>query len=466
MSTYTVEISLGPDGAAPTHSWTINSGDVPNPADTTQVLDDLNLTWSIPEDQPFPAQPDPQSARVALLLDDANELADIGVGDVGNVRVTSAGTLLWQFSGRIAQPTATIVRRVDAAGNTVRKVRMEIPLVDFIVDLADLKISGDWPAETYAARAAHIEAAFIAAGGPSVFPNPGASTIQLDAQTVTNESALDFLVGFMNQIYVGAQDRNIVSIDVTDDTGAYTVNPETTLVAPGQQPYAPGVLTLAAHLLGVTFDGATPAPAGLTVDSGRVEESSITFTALKFDAIRRVIVTGATVGTVIAERAGIKGRDLAQSTIVADPAMVAASAELYLPEPDTVRWTLDQFTWRPTDADLAGLDYPLNVPSQITSDTQRRILLAQVAIANVDPAIIPGSDSPFYGGSLSQLTLRIFRGNVLVTGRLARRLRTAPLRTVTWADVQVNFPTVHWSSGTDTADPTLSWYEARLARKM
>ena len=467
MSNYEVQIGLGAAGAGSVHSWLIDDGDVPDPGDTTQVLDGLTIGWTLPEAEPFPTQPDPMQARLTLLLDDVAELEDIGVGDIGNITVRSAGNVIAQFSGRMAQPTARPVRLVEA-GVTVQKVRYEIPLVDFLVDLVGVRITAAWPAETAAARAAHIQDAILAAGGPVVNLNMAAVATAFEAAVITNQTARDVLDAFLAQVNddPAATGRRILRAAVVDDTGAYTVVTDT-LTGTALVPTAPGVLSLVANKLSLVFDGASSAPAGLVIDAGRVDEDSVAFTALKYAAVSKVRVASATAlwGTVEAAN-GLPGVQLDLVSDLTNQADADAMADLYLPAADDTRWTMDNFTWRPTDADLSGLDYPFNVPSQGADATSRRIPAAQVVVNDIATHINPGNDNPFYAGTLSSLLLTIKNKTVLVTGRLARRLNTSNTKCVTIADIGFNFPTVKIRTGTNFVDPTLSIYEAKLARKM
>jgi hypothetical protein len=468
VSTYTVVIELGPTWDAPTHTWTINSGDIPNPVDTSQVLDGLTITgFSLPEQDPYPTQPDPARGNLQLLLDDVSELADISVGDVCNIEISSAGTLVAQWSGRIAQPSASLVRRLNAAGNQVQKVLYSIPLVDFLVDLAELPISGVWPQEPAASRLANIKAAIIAAGGPTVgLTGPPAGGFTLEALTVVEQSALDVINDVFRQV---PKDYGRAILYAWADASAgssYFVSETYFRGVSATTP--PGKLTLTAHKLGLTFDETASLPAGLLLDSGRVPESGISFTALKYNTVSTVKVTGS-FGTVVLSN-GLPGRTVVMSSTLVDADDARAMAAMYLPPADDIGWQMDAFTWLPTDADLAALDFPLFEP------TLRRSIIAfphdrfsrwmQVVIEPISPAINPGSDSSFYGGTLSALTLTIKRGAVSFSGRIARRLLTSAGNTGTVGDVVANFPTVKLKTGTDIVDPTLSVYEAKLARKM
>jgi hypothetical protein len=476
MSTYHVDISLAPAGSAPTHTWAIDSGDPADETATSQVLDGLVLSWAQPENEPFPAQPDPATLRLSLLLDDATELSDIGVLDVANVEISSGGTVLAQLSGQIGQLTAAQVRRRDpATGNIVLKTRFDILVVEFLAELADVKVTATFASESINARQANVLHAIEAARGrPFTSWNLGGDGVNaaiLEAVTYTNASALDVLNDLMaDWADVGAiTDRLVLYALVNDDTGDWSPAARELRPASGAPSYSasypPGVLQVTAHQLDLAFDGATPAPAGLAIDVGQVELDSVGWVALKYATIARVTLTGPTLGALSIGNGQI-GAEYARQTKLTTAADALVLARWLLPPADETRWTLDTFKWHPTDAELAAMDYPIGPQSNVSSVTSYMIERAPVALINIPDGIQPAGPSPFYGGTLSALTLTITGGNVIVSGKIARRIITHPSRSVTIADVAANFPTVKLKTGTDVVAPTLSIYEAKLARKM
>lgn len=478
MSTYTVNVALAPaGGTSPTHTWTVESGDPADEMATSQVLDGLSVVWKFPESGPYPCQPDPAQVRLQLLVDAATQLDDIAEGDVAFVEVLSDGTLISRQSGRIADASLTPVKR-----GGVFKARLELLFVDFLADGPGWpKVSGTFPAQGAQSRWAAIGAlleGFRDAGVPRV-PNayrnlPVADeAILLDEVTFANASVMDLFEDTLRQI-----------ADVTDGVRrimfAETVYPTVDnlpfwnlitipLAAPSEVPYGPAVLALAGGLLGLSFDGASPSPAGLTIDTGRID-AGVRFASLKFDATRKVTVSGS-FGTVSAGNGLESGTELTMTSDLTSEVDATKMAAMYLPQPFAQRWILDAFTWYPTDAELTALDYPLNVPShgllnETTPAGYAHVWSAPVAIEGIPAQINPGNDSTFYPGTLAGLTLTIRRGKVIVTGQLARRLNTGPDRSATVADVIANFPTVKVKTGADVVDPTLSVYESKLSRKM
>lgn len=477
MSTYTVEIGLAPAGAsAATHAWTVNSGDVPDPSDPTQVLDGLTMTWGVPEDEPWPAQPDIRRANLRLLLDDFDELADIRLGDACRIKVTSGGTVVAHMSGRIAQPTATLVRR-KVAGVMVRKVLYTIPVVDYLADLASLLISGDWPAESALSRLAHVAAAVMAHPrctelglvfvdlATGIAPD---TSFTFAAASISNQAASAVIEDTLKQIIWNRFGRRWLHADTSEGAGVETFGQWRAVATPGYVASGevitpPGFLQLVAHELGVGVDGTAPAQAGLLLDSGRVDESDMSYTALRFTAVTSVTLVGS-FGAVTATN-GQRGRDVTITTDLTDAGEALLVARMYLSPADDVHWTMDSFTWRPTDAELAALDYPI-VPATDTAYDTAAIYAAQVAIAPLDPVVNPGSAQAFYAGTLAGGTLSISRGGLTFVGQIARRLSTAPATCATVGDVVAHFPTVKLKVGVDVVDPDLTVYDVKLARKM
>lgn len=478
MSTYTVNVALAPaGGTTPTHTWTIESGDPADEMATSQVLDGLTVSWKFPENTPYPCQPDPAQVRLQLLVDAASQLDDIAEGDVAFVEVISAGTLVSRQAGRIADASLTPVKR-----GGVFKARLDVLFVDFLQDGPGWpRVSGTFPAQGARSRWAAIGALLEGFWANNVQRVPAAyrhlpmadEAILLDQVTFANASVMDLFDDTLRQIAdVTDGVRRIMFAETlypTVDNLPFWQLITVPLAAASEIPYPPAVLDLAAGKLGLSFDGASPSPAGLTIDTGRVD-SAVRFASLKSDAARTVTVTGS-FGSVSAGNGLESGTELTMPSVLTAAADATKMAKMYLPQPHAQRWSLDAFTWYPTDAELAGLDYPLNVPShgllnETTPAGYAHVWAAPVAVDGIPPEINPGSDSTFYPGTLAGLTIAIRRGKVIVSGQIARRLNTGPARSVTVADVIANFPGVKLKTGADVVDPALSVYESKLARKM
>jgi hypothetical protein len=491
MSTYETTLMLGPFGVAPTHTYTVSSADAaPSEADPVLVLDDLVATWAFPEDQLWPSQPDGQTFSLQLLVDDLSELDDLAVDQsAAYLRVESAGTLVWEWQGVVGAMEASVVRR-----KVGRKVQVTITVVDPLGALADVLISLDRPAESYSLRAAAIKAAIDDARSVdpqlapalSFIPDLGGlatDPIYLPELSVQHVRAYDLMVDMLK--YLPAVDfesgaRYLTTVEDDDPAvmlGSWAVTTSATVDKGLQSPSVPGELALTAHKLGVTFplDGV-----GLAMPAGEIEESSLSFAALRYDSVSRVTVnTPDSTTPVVTLSNGLPGRESVLDGAVERYALGGDAdypyrlAKAYLPRPSDIRWTADGFTWRPSDAELVDLEHQLNPQGPTGGVVRDKVTVAPVAIVDLPAVVNPGSDSTFYGGTLTTLTLRIRRGVISFTGKIARRVETrgsagpaAGEAFVTWADIKANFPAVKTKTGVDVLDPTMSTYELLLARKM
>lgn len=456
------------------YSWTVYHGiNTSDESDPVVVLDNLSVGWSFPDGELYPTQPDPDKATIRLLVDDASGIADM----VGAwIKVVSNGVTLVNWTGRIVQPTAVPVRR-----KTTRKMLVTIPVRDLILDFADVAIDLVRPAESLTARLTAIQAAIAAAPDLPFYitgvdlPGTSSSVPILDALNAKNQSVYQLLNDTFRQDGIGGRfilRAMNLSINPSIQLGPFRIMPYR-LDSPGEAMYPPGVLQLAAHRLGVAFDGATPAPAGLELQAGRIDEDSIAFTSLRSQSVNRIRLTGPFPKATFEATNGLKeGRTVVVSTTITNDDEAAghlyALAALLMPDPldSGFRWSLDGFKWRPTDPQIGALDFPL-VPSNITLDTPYAYYMP-AAITGLIAAMNPGSDDTFYGGQVSALTLTVTGGDIILTGKIARRLTTSPAfgNCVTWADIKANFPTVATKTGTDVLSPTMSSYDLKLARKM
>lgn len=494
MSTYTATLLLGPVGVAPTHTYVVDSTDpAPSEADPVLVLDDLAATWSFPEDQLWPSQPNGQTFTLRLLVDDLSTLSDLGVGDVAYIKVESGGAIVWEFMGLIGAMLATVVRR--KAG---RKVLVTLTIVDPLGQLADVLVNVTRPAEQMTVRCTAIVAAITAAldADPLLAPAidrvldfGSVNPIYLPAIDAQQARAYDLLVDILRQRAGDNSGRGASALaafyeaDPATQLGPFAVFTLPLVYDGLEVPEVPGQLALTAHKLGVTFplDGH-----GIAMPAGEIEEGSLAFSALRFDDVSRVTVNSPDAGSVTLSN-GLPGREVVlEGSTLRDPAVIGtddsyafALAKAYLPRPTDVRWTADGFLWRPSDAELADLPYPLNPSnwhnSALSDWGDPHIIMSPVAIANLPAVVNPGSDSDFYGGTFSTLVLRIRReagyGGVLsIEGKIARRIETHTAlldnQFVSWAQIKATYPTVKTKVGVDVLDPTMSTYELLLARKI
>lgn len=495
MSTYTVTIHAGPLNAAPTHTYVITDADAaPSEADPVVVLDDLAASWSFPDDAPWPSQLDGQTFTLRLLVDDLSELDDLDTGDAVHLRINSrevSGALLWDFTGLIGSMTATVVRRKAA-----RKVLVTIVVIDPLTQLADVPITLSLPAQNQYARGRAIADAIQAAldADPTLAPAImgvtwfGDTDVQCAPLDVSGARAYDVLVDHVRMLPANDYESGAYSVyaliqhDPAVQLGPFYVTGFPLVDLGVQSPDVPGRLALAAGQLSLTFpdDGH-----GIVMPADELVEDSLSFNALRYDAVSRVTVTTPDADTVKLSN-GLTGRELAiAATVLSDPAYSATYdqdvpyrlAKAMLPRPYDVRWSAEGFVWRPSNARLAAMPHPFN-PTQISS-AFTAIVDAPVVILGLPAVVNPGSSHDYYGGTFSRLTLRMRRepgysGCVItVEGKLARRIETrgsadpaAGDEFVTWDDIRANWPTVKTKTGANVLDPTMTNYELALARSM
>lgn len=471
MSTYTVVIKLG------TQTFTINSTDVYDPADTVYVLEGLRIGWANTSGDPIPAGLDPTTGSLRLLTRDVANLgsnADLGTTAWITI-VGSGGKLVASVAGRIADCSANPLRRADG-----QWIAYDIVVVDYTADLSEIPLTLTRPAEDGTTRLTAIAAAIGAAGGPPL-------TLPTATPSITNYAALagtptpakdvlnDHLRQFSSDLSPGGSNpsnggRNVL-IPFTIAGVLTSIN--ATAVTSGRYAttWPPGEFELVAHLLKVTFGHAPPGALlgfklGLTVDVSKVHED-ITYRQSKNGDPNTVTVTGPTFTVTYTNRsAGQAPITLSLSATVTDSDDVTGMAAMYLPDVTSNRWRVESFQWEPSDAEIAALPWSLT-PDSETSDSS--CLRAQVAIPGIDNAINPASDSGFYAGTLDAAAVTIagrkIRVEMAINNRLPMPVHESSLG-VTWDELQAQVGTgVKWRTGTDHVDPALSWYETRLARK-
>lgn len=466
MSTYDVDIVLGG------YSFSLSSTDVYNPADTVFVLDGLSMPWSFPSDAPTPAQPDPAACVLGLLTLDVASLDDLEIGDPVYVLVTSAGNTVASFTGRVADPQIDLVRRPSPLG-TLTWAKYTILCVDYNVDLSEIKLDLTRPSEPGKDRLEAIAAAIQTATGLVVqLPAQTAVVDVMEALAAVQISAMQLLTDHLSQRPgIATADYDLERYFVLPTTTAgvltgWTIEYCSAYVA---KTWPPGKWQLVANKLTLTFPAGPPAvpgatPLGLAVDAGRIDERGISWRQSKDAAPNMITITGQTVGTVTVanDQAATKPVVLALSTTLTNAGAVAEMGGMYLSDLDTARWWCEQVTWLPTDAELAALDFSL------TPDTNAEdfnCYWAQIAIYDVPKKLNPAADNSFYAGSLDGATVTINEGTVSVVSRIRRQLPRSNTLGPSYTQMRAAFPTVKFRTGTNVADPTISYFEARLARK-
>lgn len=162
-------------------------------------------------------------------------------------------------------------------------------------------------------------------------------------------------------------------------------------------------------------------------------------------------------------------------SLALDSTLVLASnaremGRMYLPDDDIGnRWEIQKFTWKPSDASLAALPFPL-VPDTDSLDAAGpatyhfgpTAYLAQAVLAEIPDNINPAGDTlGFVAGTLTEATLRISDRRITFELALSRRIPHVGLVAdfpITFDDVAANFPTVTFAD----VDPDVSCYDVRL----
>lgn len=466
-SNYDVAITLGP------YAFTVHDGDLPSALDAVYVLDGMNIDWAFTEADPVPAQPNPVESSITLLTRDVVNLHSVDVGTAAQFKLTSAGTLIASFTGRVDDITATPIRRFNATTELYEQwISYDIQLSDYRVDLNEVPVTIVRPQERIQPRVDAINAGIVASGGlPISLPVFSALAPFFDALNAAAQPGLALMVDYLRQIAIaGTFLYGRLIVVPTTVAGVLTGYNGQAKLDQQAHTWPPGKFKLVAHILGLSFVEAPPGsllglPLGLAVNAGRVQEA-VNYRRSKVTAPNTTTVTGS-FGTVSKTyRPDLRPVVQAlQSTWSADTEGLSM-ATMYQPFSDVEPWTVENVVWMPTDAELAALPFPL---TEDTDTANIACYQAQVAVYNVPNKINPAGDSGFYAGTLDGVSVQIIGGKVYVFLKINRRL-PIPIDDVvdvgvTWDDLKASFPAVTWRTGTDKVDPTLSWNDTRLARR-
>lgn len=478
MSSYDVAITLGG------YAFTVSDTDPPI-EETVTVLDDLRLSWANGSSDPRPAQPAPSSAQVRFMTRDVANLAALDIGTPAQIKVTSGGTMLAAIAGRVTDLEAV----PSALANGDRVMTYTVTILDYVVDLAELLIDLVRPQEFAFDRITALVDAIAAAGGPPInYGSTLGGAVEFEAINEVQKPALDLLLDFLRQYtpgYVGIEPIRprylVVPCTTAGELDSFTLEwaaTKTTLTR------GPARWDVVGGLLSIVPDGTPPTPGGLAnpqggllIDSCTVLLDGITWNRDKFGSVNTVSVRTSTF-TVTASSPATTPVRLALSSTLTGVGPATAMADMYLPEvPELSRWSMEAFTWRPSDAELAGLPWPLVVDTDnIDPDGLSLSVLdidlakgptayyAQVVLSPIPDAINPASTLGFLGGTLTGATLRIRRGKVTIDAALDRRIPIAdnigglPLN-ATVTEIGAEFPTI----AAEDIDPAITAYDARLA---
>lgn len=473
MSNYTVGIDLGP------LSMIIATGDDYDDEAPRYVLDGLTIGWNTNEGAPFPSIPNPATAQLRILVQDADDLAGVARDSGAFIRMLtlSGGTLFASIAGRVADISAVPVRR-----NGVQYLLYTIVVVDHVIaELAELPITLTRPAELGLPRLAAIEAAILAAGGPALITtNVNTPSLGWDALNVTAVPALTLLRDHLSQCnfsFGGSGDPySLPSIIPATTAGVLTaINCNTDTASVQAETWPPGKFQTTGGLLKVTFGHANPVAlggrgVGLTVDAGKVPEA-VSYRQVKGTTPNTITITGAFGSVTYTTRGATdRKRELVIASTVQNPSDALLMAVKYALAADINDWRLEAFTWYPTDAELQALTFSLTPNSETVTRLATACYRTQVVVNRIPNKINPSGNSGLYAGTPNAISVAITRAKVAVTMRLNHRLPGdiiggSPVLP-TWDEVETNIGTgVKWNIGAAKVDPNLTWYETRLARK-
>lgn len=303
-SSYEVEITLG------AHSFTITSEDE-SIEESVNVLDNLDLGWNSPTGEPWPWQPNPTQVQLGFMTRDASNLADVDITTPMQVKVTSGGTVIAGFTGRVSDLDAQPVRFGDDL-----VMLYDVTGVDYVVDAGEAIIDLVRPQENAVDRLEAITAAITAAGGPAfVLPNISIGWAFREI-TQYRQSGLKLLLDHVRQLprpISGGSTGRLLLMPRTVDGVLAEIDMRWQLYQEAAT-WPPLALAIDEDdLLTIVADQPLPDdllgyPAGLVVSAGEVLLDKTKWTRTKFTTVDQVNVNGPTYNTTTT-RARVLTRD-------------------------------------------------------------------------------------------------------------------------------------------------------------
>ncbi len=441
-ASYTADITIGD------HSWIIQAGDEIEPG--IQVLDNLRIGWATDESRPWPAQPGTVTCDIGLWTTDVADLDDVVIGTPIAVVLTDVlDNVFATFHGRVAREAAQAKRK--AAG-----MLYALTGTDYTVDLAEqpITIAADWPAEAAEDRFDRIVAA-LAAVGITLDPPADFGTAAFDAFTAGTTTALELVESHLAQIAIESgyslQRYVVAPVVVADVLDRFSC---VLLEAVVDASLLPGTLVDNGGVLELAFPDMA---ADGVVDACAVDLGA-TWNRLKYRAATQVTVSGPVTGT--ATRPGPPVRLNLQTTLT-DQAAADAMAALYLPDVDESNgWVADTFR---LNAHLVPVAItPAWFPDHRDDPANLAVYAMPLALVGIPANINLAGDLDVYAGQLVKVDLRIAKRRIYVDFSLRRQLPTSDgADALTWDALAADFPTLTW----DDIDPSLTWYDLRLARR-
>lgn len=440
---YNVTLKLG------SHEWTINYDDVLDEDAEVQVLDGLKIAWELNESDPWPAQPQGVTGFVGFYALDVDELdADLAIGTPMSIVLEDGDANVFAtFHGRVTQAQASPIKR--RAG---LRMLYQVNGDDYTADLYEepVTIVEAWPAESADDRMGRI-VDIAATVGITLEPPADTGSAAFEELPAGTTTVGDLVADHLRQIVIDGPLRYIVTPVIVDDLLDHfeCVLLDTSV----DSAVLPGTFAIIDGFLTVVFPDTE---ADGVVDAGDVNLDT-TWTRLKHRAVNRVSVTG-TDYVVEATRPGPPVR-LSLSTSLTDVPTAERMAELYLPDTDeALGWVADSFLFY-AHRHQAGLIPPW-FPDHRDDPPDLTAYVNPLAILRI-PENINFAGATALAGQLSRASVQVQRRKILADFSLRRRLPTPTGEdAASYEWVYAEFPTVTYAD----VDPSLSYYEARLAK--
>lgn len=484
MSSYRARVRLG------AYSWTLDHDPDAPPVSTPAgpvVLDGLAMRWGMEGDE-WPAQLEPFTAQLRILVRHTDQLAKLAINDVALVQLLdpAGGQVVASVYGRVAEASAEPVRRRVAGAEEVWTV-YAVSITDHTAT-SNHPITVTLPAQTYAERWLSLAAAVPAVPvtyGPGFGYYAAHAPKPLLAEQLTEAGLVDTLRAQLRQ----AVQRAIVT-QTTD------WDPVTFILAPVADPTT-GELVQLASLTVRPRPGLDELPAQLVVDAGgvlrlaRVEPDWPGDAALGLPAgevelagawrLNRARGTTAVRVKSPAQTVTVKRADYrADRAVVRDVDTTLALAsdmrrlgEVYLPDvAPASAWDRDVFGWRvPEVGRLAGWWPDLssaNLPTPSGDPSRDGLFLLAPEVFQAPVAVLGTAKAHRFGagvayaGRVAGMALSVAGGQLRAEVTVWRATPAPPLPDtpasagVTWAQLRALGRPL---------DPDMTYADLRLVRR-
>lgn len=477
MDYYTVAITVGE------FSTTVDSRTpAPDPAAGAWVLDGLQIAWRTSGDD-WPPQVEPMSCSLGLWTTDKANLPDFTIGDLVTVAVEVTGPEPLFGNPETIRAAEFAGRLTDADAEPSRGgVMFSLVAADHLADLGEVYIGAEpWPQETASARQARMAAAAGVA-----FTNDPTSGQYFHARDIDHQPALQVFQDYARQVVGQTIDYgwfSSVLVAVRDTAGAVRYG-----IPPMRQRQDGNALGLTTYYGGHTT---LQVEDNAFMDSSRVYQAAhLTLADSRFrkdkgKTTNRVVVTGRfpddtlTTVEVAHESAAARPITLRVDSDLVYPADATLLGQVYLGDENEMgqRWALDSFVAlydeftniedadglfpKVLDYDAAANPYPIHP-------------VGHVVVVTGIPDAQNMAPRPWVAGQLTGAELQVQDGEVrarlslrpTIPRQQAFATVTSPPLTPASLRTSASFATLTYKDkgdGTPYLDPTLTYYDMRLA---